>query len=250
MFHKLKEKDFKVLRVPLESGRQRPDSLAMALILVLLLQALMYYLVYYVAAETTIFPYVDRIQEIHIWINACLIILCGIYSIPAIYKRSQKTQYLISILAIQNLAGVSVYLAIIFLLGDQEGISVESLLTFTKITIIISGLFFLATCIRLYILLLKGHYRKGSKKSQLRNSFETTSYIPLAIIGSTGLVFVIQYIFRTLDSIDGFDMLTLILGMSLFYVMIFVLPEQLVIFYCKFRFKSFNFDKHGVLNKK
>ncbi|WP_280528738.1 hypothetical protein [Virgibacillus pantothenticus] len=29
--------------------------------------------------------------------------------------------------------------------------------------------------------------------------------------------------------------------------MLFVLPEQLVILYCKYRFESFNFDKDGNL---
>ncbi|WP_232231248.1 MULTISPECIES: hypothetical protein [unclassified Virgibacillus] len=43
---------------------------------------------------------------------------------------------------------------------------------------------------------------------------------------------------------------TLIFGILIviiFYTMLFVLPEQLVILYCKYRFESFNFDKDGNL---
>ena len=55
MLHKLKEKDFAVLRGPLESGRQSPDSLAGALFLLIFLQALIYYVTYYIAAEVQFF---------------------------------------------------------------------------------------------------------------------------------------------------------------------------------------------------
>ena len=51
MLKKLKKKDFAVLRGPLESGRQSPDSLGMALLLSIFLQALLYYVTYHIAAE-------------------------------------------------------------------------------------------------------------------------------------------------------------------------------------------------------
>ena len=250
MLHKLKEKDFAVLRGPLESGRQSPDSLAGALFLLIFLQALIYYVTYYIAAEVTVFPNVEKIQTIHLWVTVCLVCLCAIYSLPMIYKRSQKIQYLISVLSVQNIGMVSIYLSGVFIVGEMEGITVESLVMFTKITIGIGVLLFVATCIRFYILLKNGHYRNGSKKGQLREGFETTSYIPLAIIGSTGLVFVIQYMVRMFGWMGFEDMFIVVLAMGLFYTMIFVLPEQLVILYCKFRFKSFNFDKDGVLKKR
>ena len=246
MLHKLKKKDFAVLRGPLESGRQSPDSLAGAIFLLIFLQALVYYVTYYIAAEVTIFPNVEKIQRIHLWVTVCLVCLSTIYSFSVIYKRSQKIQYLISILSVQNI-GISFYLSGVFIVGEMEGIPVESLVMFTKITIGIGVLLFVGTCIRFYILLKNGHYRNGSKKGQLREGFETTSYIPLAIIGSTGFVFVIQYMIRKIGWMGFEDMFIIVLAMGLFYTMIFVLPEQLVILYCKFRFKSFNFDKDGFL---
>ena len=42
-------------------------------------------------------------------------------------------------------------------------------------------------------------------------------------------------------------MLMIFLAFLLYFMMMFVLPEQLVILYCKFRFKSFNFDPDGNL---
>jgi len=108
-------------------------------------------------------------------------------------------------------------------------------------------LVFIATSVRFYILLRNGLYRKGSKKDKLRGRFETKSYIPAAVLGGMGLVFVIQYIARTSAIIDVDIMIVIVIGILLFFVMLFVLPEQLVILYCKYRFKSFNFDKRGYL---
>ena len=101
--------------------------------------------------------------------------------------------------------------------------------------------------IRLYILLNKGFYRAGSTKDELQEKFETKSYIPLAIIGSIGLLFIIQYIVRTQGLGDIYEMFIIIGFYFVFYVLLFMVPEQLVILYCKFRFKSFNFDEKGFM---
>lgn len=164
MLHKLKQKDFAVLRGPLESGRQSPASVSIALLLSIFLQVVIYYVTYYVAAETTIYPHVEKIQMNHFWVTVCLVFLCVIYSIPTVYNRSQKIQYLISILSVQNISAVGCYLCALFMVGDRAEVTVESLVVFTKVTFVIAIFLFLATCIRFYILLKKGHYRKGSKK--------------------------------------------------------------------------------------
>ena len=248
MLFKLKEKDFAALREPLDSGRQSPTSLGGALLLLLFFHPLVYYLTYYVAAETTIYPNVEKIQNFHFWLTVSLVVLCALYAIPAIYKRSQKMQYLLSILSSQNIAGFSFYLIVIFIVGDGNGITVEDLMSFIKVTLTLGILVFLITCIRFYILLKKGHYRADSKKARLRANFEMKSYLPLFTAGGVSFVFLIQYVFRHYHLLNADDWFIVILGMSLFYVMIFVLPEQLVILYCKFRFKSFNFSRTGYLN--
>lgn len=246
MFNKISEEDFAILRGPLESGRQSPTSLATTLILGIFLQALIFYLTYYVAAEYTVYPNVDTIFTIHFWLTAAFILLSILFGIPAVFKKSEKFQYFLSIVVSQNLS-ILIYFAALFMLGEEEGTSSESLLSFTWITLLIAVLLFSVTMIRFFVLLKKGHYRKGTRADELRGKFETTSYIPIAIIGGIGLVFLVQYVMK-MGSSDLFDTLMFVfLPLAIFYAMIFVLPEQLVMLYCKFRFKSFNFDERGYL---
>lgn len=73
------------------------------------------------------------------------------------------------------------------------------------------------------------------------------SYIPVATVAGTGLVFVIQYIAR-ISTLNDLNMIIfIVIGIGLFFTMVFVLPEQLVILYCKIRFQSFNFNERGYL---
>lgn len=252
MATKLSERDFEVLRRPLESGRQSPGALAGILIVSIFLQALMYLLEYFVAGSFTIYPNKDGILKVHFWFTLGLIALSLIYSIPAVYTRSGKMQYLLSILVSQNLFSIPFFICALFLVGNDgngEQPSMESLLNFTYITLGIGLLIFIVTFIRFYFLLRKGHYRKDSKKDEIRSKFETTSYIPAAIIAGIGIVFIIQFVARNSALADLNGMIFIVIGISLFFVMLFILPEQLVILYCKFRFKSFNFNERGYLNK-
>ena len=247
LLNKLSEEDFMVLRGPLESGRQSPGSLSGVLVLSLFLQPIMFFVTYVVAADSTMFPNKDIMFTIHLWITAIIMLISIIYAIPTVYRKSQKIQYLISIVVSQNLFGVFLYLSALFLIGGEGEVSEKSLLNFTYVTLLFGLLIFIATSIRFYILLHKGHYRKGSKKDELRERFETKSHLPMVIIGSTGLVYIIQFLVRTLE-IDDFNMMiVIVLGPLLFFTMIFVLPEQLVILYCKFRFDSFNYSEKGKL---
>ncbi|WP_420849937.1 hypothetical protein [Psychrobacillus vulpis] len=246
------EEDFRVLRGPFESGRQTPGNLGFTLIISIFLQAMLYALEYFMAADSTIFPYKDNILQVHFWLTVVLVILSIIYAIPAVYKRSGKMQYLVTIIVTQNMSSIPFLIMALFLVGKEgEGmIATEgSLLRFTFIILLIGLLIFIFTFIRFNTLLRKGHYRKGSKKDELRGRFENTSYVPAAIIVGLGIVFIIQYIVRS-TSIDDINMIVLIVGgITAFFVMLFILPEQLVILYCKFRFKSFNFNERGYLNK-
>lgn len=67
------------------------------------------------------------------------------------------------------------------------------------------------------------------------------------IVGSVGLLFILQYLVRTFGLADIESIVMITLFILLFYTMLFVLPEQLVILYCKYRFDSFNYDKNGNL---
>ena len=251
MVSKLKEEDFEVLRIPLESGRQGPSQLATALILGAIFMPMIYALEYYVAAYDSIFPYKQKILEVHFWLTSVLVLLSIVYAIPFIYRRSQRVQYLLTILVSQNLFTFPLFICALFFIGKEgEGMKAtpESLLNFTYILLFIGLLVFLLTFVRFYTLLRKGQYRKGSSKELLRIKFEKKSLLPTAIIVGIGLVLVLQYIIRN-SAINDFNMYGVILiGITLFYVMLFILPEQLVILYCKMRFKSFNFNESGYLN--
>lgn len=252
MFSKLKEEDFEVLRGPLESGRQSPSNFGFILILSIFMQSLLFSLVYFMAAATTIYPYKEEILNAYFWITLILIVLCVIYAIPIVYKRSEKIQYLLSILVTHNMSSIPFLLMTLFLMGKsgEEMIATpESLLNFTYILLVIGLLVFVATCIRFYILLRKGHYRKGSKKGELRGKLEGTSYIPSAVIAGVGIVFIIQYFVRN-SAIDYINAILIVGGILTFFVMLFILPEQLVILYCKLRYKRFNFNIRGYLNSK
>ncbi len=254
MDSKLLEKDFEVLRGPFESGRQGPGALAGTLFLCIFLQLLLFSLEYFMVGNATIYPYKDQILTVHLWITVALIVLSLIYAFPAVYKRSGKIQYLISILVSHNLFSISFLICALFLIGNDGGkgtnMSSESLLNLTYIVLSTGLLIFIVTCIRFYILLRKGDYRKGSKKDKIRGHFEANSLLPMASILGIGLVFVIQYIVRN-SAIDDLNiMIFIVIGIALFFVMLFILPEQLVILYCKYRFKSFNFNECGYLNSK
>ncbi|NYF23598.1 ABC transporter ATPase [Sporosarcina sp. JAI121] len=248
MLKKLTIEDVSVLREPLVSGRQSPNALGGTLVLAVFMQSLIYYLEYTVLGRMTNFPYKDQILTVHFWITVILVILSAIYAIPFIYKRSQKTQYLVTILVSQNAFTLSFYICGLFLVGENQEVSESSLLTFTMVTLSLGVLLFVATVIRFSNLLRKGKYRKGSKRDELRAKFETKSYIPAVVIGSTALLFITQFIIRTFNMADFEDIMLTFICFAIFYTMIFVLPEQLVILYCKFRFKSFNFDKRGYLD--
>ncbi|MEC5425180.1 hypothetical protein QGM71_16970 [Virgibacillus sp. C22-A2] len=249
MLKKLTEEDFAVLRCPLESGRQSPSALAPILVLSIFLQALMFVLTYVVAADATLFPYKEEMFVIHLLITGILMLFSIIYSIPNVYMKGQKVQYILTVIVSQNLFGVFFYICVVFIIGKDKYISEESLLIFTYITLLFGLLIFIVTCIRFYVLLVKGQYRKESKKDKLRLKLEFSiqSFLPQIILASISLLFVVQYLVREFGIAEIETIIMMILFILLFYTMLFVLPEQLVILYCKYRFDSFNYNKNGKL---
>ncbi|APH03502.1 hypothetical protein [Bacillus weihaiensis] len=247
MFWRISERDFYALRIPLESGRQSPQSLGGTLFLGIFMQALFFYLIYS-QVDSSHYPNIDHVYTIHLRIIISLIFLSFIYSIPYVYKRSQRIQYLISILSIQNAGAACMFIGAMIYIGEDPSLTEETLMNFTYITLAAALLLLVVTVIRFYILLVNGNYRKGSPREQIRARFETKSYVPIVIVGSTILIYILQFLFRN-DQIQSLESLFLtLLPLLIFYTMIFVLPEQLVIFYCKCRYKSFHFNKSGFLH--
>lgn len=249
MLNKYSEEDFKLFKEPLESGIQSPNSIGFALLISVFITSLLYYLTYNVAAASTIYPNIEKVQSIHFWITFIIVPLSLLYAIPAIFYRSQKIQYFLLILTSLNGVASFCYLCAVFLIGEGARSTEESLLIFTMITLSLGLLLLVATFIRLFILLRKGYYREGSGKDELREKFETKSSIPIAIIGSTILLFIIQYVVRKANLYDFHGVVVILILFTIFYTLILFLPQQLLILYCKFRFKSFNFDRKGFFKR-
>lgn len=245
---KFNEEDFEVLKGPLQSFRQSPDSLSGAFILGIFIQILLIYFEHKDSLLTK-FPNAKLISSIHLWITGVLILLSIIFAIPAVYNRGQKIQYLLSILVLQNVGAVSLAISGLFLLGENSNVTIVALLSFSYIIVMAGVLIFLATSVRLYILLKKGAFREGTARDNLRSNIENIikSHFAGILIACIGLGYIIQFLLKTVISFDSEDMLMIFLAFLIYFMTMFVLPEQLVILYCKFRFKSFNFDPDGNL---
>ncbi|WP_018932453.1 hypothetical protein [Gracilibacillus lacisalsi] len=245
MLNNLNEEYFLVLRRPLESKRQSPKSLGSILILSIFLQAFLLFLEFFVGGFSN-YPSKDLIVKIHLIASSILATISVIYSIPYIYLRSQRVEYFVSMLVSQNLFGVSVYLISLMAVGTILS-NEDSLLQFTYMTLLIGGIVIIITFVRFIILLNNGFYRKGSKKDKQRGKFEKTSYLPVVILIGISISFVIQFLIRNFNTGHYDVMFVIILSIVIFLVMLFILPEQLVILYYKFRFDSFNYELNGRL---
>ncbi|MFJ8064659.1 hypothetical protein ACIQYS_08515 [Psychrobacillus sp. NPDC096426] len=53
-----------------------------------------------------------------------------------------------------------------------------------------------------------------------------------------GIVFAIKFVDRNTEIADLNGMIFIVTGISLFFVMLFILPEQLVILHCKFTLRA------------
>ncbi|WP_096186926.1 hypothetical protein [Evansella halocellulosilytica] len=246
MFSKLSEKDFLVLRGPFESGRQAPVSLGGAMIIGIFGQALMVFLSLFIG-NYSILPFTDKLVAIHLWITIIIVALTILYSFPYFYKNHQKSQYLLSIFMTHNLLTYSWYILPLLTVGAKlpEDYVLENVIKYIYITLAVGVILFIVTCIRFYILLLKGKYRKGASRDKLRGKFEGKINMASIGAGSIGVAVSVQYFMRNIDLMDNEVLFIVGIGLFIFYMMIFVLPEQLVILYCKYRFKSFNFKPTG-----
>lgn len=248
MFKNLSEEDFAVLRGPLESGRQRPQGMAGVLIICIPLQALLLFLEHFVGGYS-IYPFKEEVFTVHLWGSVIVAVLSIIYSIPRVYMRSQKFQYFLGIIASQNLFGLSFYILGLAAIGASISTNADALVTFTYLTLAFGLIIFLASFTRYYIKLKKGEYRKGSKSDKWRSKAEKgiPSYLPIVIGLGVPAVLIMQFIIRNFE-LHGDALFILVLStvsIMLFYVMLYILVEQLLILYCKFRFDSFNFEQTG-----
>lgn len=246
----LQEKDVFVLRNPLESGRQSPKALGGILFIFAFFQAGLFALEYYVAADGTIHPMKEQILEVHFWITAVFSLSALVFSLPFIYKKAERLQYLVLILISQNTAGAILPICALFIMGNERSdATAASILTATWVVLSAGLLIFVLTAIRFWKKLKRGDYREGTKADIQREALEYKSFAPMATVAGLGLFFVLQYTIRMSGWASMEDMILIVIGIGIYFAMMFVLPEQLFILYCKYRFKSFNFSESGRLKQ-
>ncbi|MFP7168909.1 hypothetical protein [Terribacillus sp. 7520-G] len=244
----LEEMDFWALRNSLET-RQSISSLGAVLIVSIFLNAILFLLVYVVVFEYSIYPNKEDIYKAHLYITIVLSLFGLVFGLPFFYKRYEKIQYFISIIVSQNLFGAFPLLFALFAFGNVYGISQNNLLMITRLALFAGGLVFVVTSVRLFLLLKRGEYRADSRKDKVRKKWEdfVRGHLPVFIAIGVGAVFIIQYLFRIIP-IANFDIFIMgTLCILIYMTMLFVLPEQLVILYCKIRYESFNHNRKGNL---
>lgn len=245
---RLEERDFFTFRDALRE-RQSTSSLGFILILSLFVNAVLFLLTYVVVYDYSIYPNKEKIFRIHLYLTVTLSLLSLVFGLPIVYKRFERIQYFLSIIVSQNIFGVFPLIMALLAIGRVHGIEQSNLLTITALALSGGGLVFVVTTIRLFILLNRGEYRADSRKDIMRKKWEDIirgkSTIIIALGVGTSLI--IQYLFRYIP-IRDFDLILIgTLCIIIFMTMLFVLPEQLVILYCKFRFESFNHNRKGNL---
>ncbi|MEW4327437.1 ABC transporter ATPase [Rossellomorea marisflavi] len=239
---------YAVLRKPLESGRQSPNKLANAFILSVPCIWLMYFLTYTVASDSTNYPHVENIRILHFSMTVVLSIVGIVFSIPYIYRKVGWLQYACSVLLSQFLFTFCPFIIALFIIGEHENATSEVLMKLTYYGIVLGILILLVTSLRFAYLLRKGAYKKGSSRDVTRSKFEMKSYVPIIVVASTGFILLMQYSIRYINLGSLEDAKLIYLPLLITYVSVFVLPEQVVMTYCKIRFKAFNYNSRGYLH--
>ncbi|MBV6684938.1 hypothetical protein KV679_14590 [Bacillus sp. JRC01] len=245
MLRDVPESHFYVLKGPFESGRQSPAALTPSLIVSVFISWLLYFLTYTLMEDSSAFPAIGLVKGAHFYITILLSILCVMASVPSFFKKYQKVQYAISIFASQFLFGVCTYLISMMFIGTQQGVTEGNITTLLLLTLGVGVLLIAVTVLRFFRLLKNGEYKYGSAKWKSRMNLELKSNVLLAIVIGVSIVLILQYIIRNFnaDSLEFY--IIALLPLALFYMMLFILPEQLVLLYCKKRFTSFNFEADG-----
>jgi len=125
MFKRLDEKDVIALRIPFESERQSPSSLGTIFLIVVPLNILLFMLIYFVLGKETVLPKQDLVFKFHLGITIFISIFSLLFSIPSIYMRWQKLQYLLSIIMSQIFFTFKFFILTLCVAGIGKGILVN-----------------------------------------------------------------------------------------------------------------------------
>ncbi|WP_079709016.1 hypothetical protein [Paraliobacillus ryukyuensis] len=248
MLNSLTLMDFLVLRKHFESKRYSPKNLGNLFILILLFQALFLFLEYFIGGYSN-FPFKENVLKTHLVISSLIGVISIVFIIPKVNVRLQEIQFTLFILLSQNLFGVSLYLLGLLALTASMTIERNTIFNLIIITLLVGILVLVTSSIRIYFLLINGKFRKGTIKDQIRSKWEATSVSVASIVIPVGIAitFILRFLNENIDLKNIDILITSTSFICVFYLMIFFLPEQLVLLYCKYRFDSFKFERNGRL---
>lgn len=249
---KLSEEDFAVLKGPIQSGRQRPASLAgnlmLSAVLILFMLTVINWIIITIMMDEP-YPVIIAICIIFDVIGVVLCILSIVYSFKQVYRTRQSAQYFIVIWVSQYIFGGMLYAMALFIVFHDiqyyyDGSATNEDVAFLAIATLVVGIVvFIIAFIRFRILLVKGQFRDNTKRDKLRGKLEAKSndFMMMAITVGTSVSLIGTSIVKIFQFDDFQSIVIQVIGFGLFYVMLFILPEQLVIWYCIKRFRSFRF---------
>lgn len=247
---KLSEEDFSVLAGPIKSGRQSPESLGVNLLIAPFLIGLLLII-------GNVFVFVDRIEPAHYvvvllcllfdMVGAVIIVLAIFYASKKIYKSRQAEQYLVVTLISQYLFGILPLGIALYMIFDgtqfHHNVPIgNSGMAFFIIGIMVFGVIvFLFAFLRFIKKLEEGKFRRNTKRDKYRGYLEERSLDFDGIVKKFVIAFIlVAIILRMILQVNDIEILFIgSLTIIIFYTMLFILPEQLVIWYCMKKFKSF-----------
>lgn len=247
---KFKEEDFYVLGGPFRAGRQSPGNLAGTLLLSIFIICVLAVLAnFFVFVDWELPRYKVVLPMIIIYDSLILltIILCIVYSIEAVYRTRQASQYFLVIWVSQLIFGQSLFLIVMYMIletGPEE--QSMKIALFVIASYIIGILLYVIFFQRMVYKMKKGRYKEGTELDEKRQeqeeglkTGEVQSYAISFVITVAGAIMS----FLSWIDIQDTDMLMLfIVSVALFFTMFLILPTQIMTWYCIRRFKSFQFN--------
>lgn len=252
-YDRLKEADFQLFRIPFESKRQSPDNFRKVVYGMLFAQAFPLFFNYLMLTENT-----DRLGVflIVLIILSCILsiiwtILALIFTRRKVYVKRQVTQYLITSMLAFDFMMVTMFVNGVSVLAVTSDISEKSLKFLVVATIVLILAVFFNVLSWLTRSIQKGDYRLDSDKHDYRELSTKERQIPRTVskaIGPTvGTLYILHFIWYNVTSISFSAVLAVTISLLIPYLAAYAFCFTIVNYYCKKRFKSFNFDENGEL---
>lgn len=254
-YNELSEDYFSALRRRFELHQQSPRALGRALVGSSIAHAFFCLFSIFILTDGWDHPLVTRIFLIHVVVTSVQFYFSLFYSIPYVNRMRQKMQYFFVITTLL-LIGISFYLIPLYIVADEVlfgyhshsyYVTEETFIRFIQLSLIVGVMIMIVGFLRFNYLLTNGKFREGSDLDLKRQTTEesATDYIRTILIIVVGIGIIALTMAKYLEVAQLDRLLIASFGILVFYYVLYKLPVQLCILYCKRRFKSFNFDAEG-----